>query len=125
MTDYPIVAEGAYNKRMTDTQDVGCKWVEIKDALIQGLLPTSISSTTSISSMCQYFIETKCDFRSIKECSYQMFCSGHIQNTEVKDNVTAKKSLCKTRCLLSMRTDWQYKVMIILSHQGDILQVNC
>ena len=41
------------------------------------------------------------------------------------DNVTAKKSLCKTMCLPSMRTDRQYKVMIILSHQGDILQANC
>ena len=51
-----------------------------------------------------------------------MFCRGHIQNTEVMDNVTAKKSLCKTMCLPSMRTDRQYKVIVDLPIWINILR---
>lgn len=41
------------------------------------------------------------------------------------DNVAAKKSLCRAICHPEMRTDKVYKVVLIINHEGTILQANC
>ncbi len=43
----------------------------------------------------------------------------------MQDNSIAKKTLCRSRCHPEMRTDGMYKVLLVVSQEGEIMQANC
>ena len=100
------------------------QWQPIKTSLLQGTLPKRVQSF-GMPSIVQYFIDVKDDFRAIKEDSYQMYYRGHVQELEVKDDVTAEKTLIRSNVLPSMKTDKLYKAIIILDKESEICQANC
>jgi len=99
-------------------------WEPIKDSLICGQLPQRVQHF-GMPSIVQFFIETKGDWRAIKEHSYQMFHRGHVHDIEIKDDVIANKTLVRSKVLPYMKTDKLYKTMFILNQEAEICQSNC
>ena len=61
---------------------------------------------------------SKLDFKSLCESSFQLFKAGHIQDSYVKFG--CKTIIIVANCLPEMRKDRMYKLMMRLVALGDI-----
>ena len=105
-------------------------FLKLRESYKSAIVYQSLSKF-SISQIVNYFIDavaadsnSKLDFKSLRESSFQLFIAGHIQDIYVK--LGFQTIIIVATCLPEMRKDRIYKLMMRLeASSGDIHFANC
>ena len=105
-------------------------FLKLKESYKSAIIYQNLSKF-SMSQIVNYFIDavaadsnSKLDFKSLRESSFQLFKAGHIQDIYVKPGF--KTLIIVATCLPEMRKDRIYKLMMRLeASSGDIQFANC
>ena len=105
-------------------------FLKLKESYKSAIVYQNLSKL-SMSQIVNYFIDavaadfnSKLDFKSLHESSFQLFKDGHIQDIYVK--LGFKTLIIVATCLPEMRKDRIYKLMMRLeASSGDIQFANC